>query len=131
MNLNQVTIACSHLNRSVDFYAKLGLELIVLSEPRYARFFCPEGGATFSLHYEEGYKTDGNHVVYFECENLDQKVSELISLGLAFESEPTDQTWLWREALLLDPDGNKIKLYYAGENRIDPPWRINKKSRTL
>ena len=130
MNLNQITLTCSNLSDSVAFYEKLGLELIVLSEPRYARFLCPEGDATFSLHHEESYKSNGHNVIYFECRDLDSKVRELKEKGLSFDMDPVDQSWLWREALLLDPDGNKIKLYYAGENRIDPPWRINKKSRT-
>ena len=41
-----------------------------------------------------------------------------------FESEPIDQTWLWREAYLKDPNGNQICLFYAGENRLNPPWRL-------
>ena len=39
-------------------------------------------------------------------------------------SGPTDQSWLWREAYLKDPDGNLICLYHAGANRRFPPWRI-------
>jgi len=31
---------------------------------------------------------------------------------------------LWREAELFDPGGNRILLYFAGQNRINPPWRI-------
>ena len=30
------------------------------------------------------------------------------------------KSWLWREAYLRDPDGNKICLYYAGENGLRP-----------
>ena len=37
---------------------------------------------------------------------------------------PTDQPWLWREAYLNDPDGNPLCLYHAGENRLNPPWRL-------
>jgi hypothetical protein len=62
--------------------------------------------------------------LYFECEDLDAKVAELKNLGLRFEQEPIDQTWLWREAYLKDPSGNKICLFYAGENRQNPPWRV-------
>ena len=32
--------------------------------------------------------------------------------------------WLWREARLVDPSGNVICLYHAGENRLNPPWRV-------
>lgn len=47
MDLNQVTIPSNDVNRSVDFYRTLGLQLIVDSIPRYARFECPDGDATF------------------------------------------------------------------------------------
>ncbi|MGH9764766.1 MAG: VOC family protein, partial [Blastocatellia bacterium] len=62
--------------------------------------------------------------VYFECHDLDQTVRSLKAKGLIFESDPADQEWLWREAYLRDPDGNLICLYYAGENRLNPPWRV-------
>ena len=35
-----------------------------------------------------------------------------------------NQPWLWREARLLDPSGNVVCLYRAGEARRYPPWRI-------
>ena len=41
-----------------------------------------------------------------------------------FDSGPEDQTWLWREAWLRDPDGNRLCLYHAGNNRRFPPWRV-------
>jgi hydroxymethylpyrimidine/phosphomethylpyrimidine kinase len=63
-------------------------------------------------------------VVYFENENLDAAVKALKSAGIAFDSEPVDQRWLWREARLRDPSGNPICLFHAGENRLNPPWRL-------
>jgi predicted enzyme related to lactoylglutathione lyase len=63
-------------------------------------------------------------IVYFECADLDARVERLKQLGLQFESEPTNQTWLWRESRLKDPSGNRICLFYAGENRQNPPWRV-------
>lgn len=124
MNLNQITVPSLDVERSIYFYEKLGLRLIVKSLPKYARFECPEGDATFSIHVTESLPAgDGVHV-YFECENLDDKVSELHEKGIQFESEPTDQSWLWREARLKDLDGNQIILFNAGENRKNPPWRI-------
>jgi len=35
-----------------------------------------------------------------------------------------DMPWLWREAELFVPGGNRILLYWAGDNRLDPPWRV-------
>ncbi len=66
----------------------------------------------------------GPHV-YFECEDLDARVATLKAKGIVFDSDPVDQSWLWREAWLTDPAGVKLCLYYAGKNRLDPPWRLN------
>ena len=125
MNLNQVTIPSIDLVKAVAFYKTLGLELIVDSVPRYARFLLPEGDATFSIHMVEELPQGSGVVVYFECEDLDEQVSRLANEGIAFELLPTDQDWLWREARLKDPDGNQLILFKAGENRINPPWRVN------
>ncbi|HAS44053.1 MAG TPA: glyoxalase/bleomycin resistance/extradiol dioxygenase family protein [Microscillaceae bacterium] len=123
MNLNQITVSTHDIVQSVTFYKTLGLELIV-DAPHYARFLVPEGRATFSVSLtEEPIQTKGT-TVYFECENLDAKVEELLAKGLEFTEQPTDKSWLWREAHLLDPAGNVICLYYAGENRVNPPWRV-------
>ena len=123
MNLNQVTIYSEKSVESVEFYRKLGLRLIVDSLPRYARMECPDGDATLSVHETEK-AAESNIVLYFECEDLDEKVEALKKLGLKFEQEPTDQPWLWREAYLRDPSNNRICLFYAGENRKNPPWKV-------
>lgn len=125
MNLNQITVPSGDVASSVRFYQQLGLKLIVEDLPKYARFECPDGNATFSIHYTELLPAGQGIVVYFECENLDDVVQSLIARGMVFDSLPTDQEWLWREAYLRDPAGNTICLYYAGENRLHPPWRIN------
>jgi hypothetical protein len=51
-------------------------------------------------------------------------VAELEGKGIEFEQPPTDQPYLWREAILRDPDGHRIFLYHAGVNRLNPPWRL-------
>ncbi|MBL7782843.1 MAG: VOC family protein [Saprospiraceae bacterium] len=124
MNLNQITVPSLDLDISIPFYEQLGLKLIVRSLPHYARFECPAGNATFSLHQTEKLpEGDGIHV-YFECEHLDTYVDELIGKGIPFEELPADKPWLWREARLKDPDGNQLILYHAGDNRLNPPWRL-------
>lgn len=128
MNLNQVTIPSHDLTIAVEFYTRLGLQLIVDSVPRYARFLCPVGDATFSIHHvDHPIQTDGL-TVYFECDNLDERFDQLQQLGVKFDLEPTDQRWQWREAHLRDPDGNRLILFHAGEYRKNPPWRIGDKS---
>lgn len=124
MNLNQVTISSNDLERSVDFYKKLGLILIVDALPRYARFECPEGDATFSIHKVESLENNDAPILYFEVDNIKETVESLRNKGIEFNSEIEEKSWLWTEIDLIDPDGNKLKIYSAGKNRKNPPWRI-------
>jgi hypothetical protein len=39
---------------------------------------------------------------------------------------PQDRSWLWRDAILHDPDGHEILLLYAGDNKLNPPWRVER-----
>jgi len=123
VNLNQVTLPAVDLAASVAFYRTLGFRLIV-DTPHYARFECADGGATFSLHVVNAMPADSGILVYFEHEALDELVAELKGKGVVFTQEPADQRWLWREARLRDPAGNALCLYWAGENRRNPPWRV-------
>ena len=127
MNLNQITVPSLDLGKSIPFYEKLGLKLIVKSLPHYARFECPDGNSTFSIHRVDKLPSGEGVYVYFECDNLDEYVSKLIKEGIEFDQKPTDQRWLWREARLKDFDGNQLILFYGGENRVNPPWRIENK----
>ena len=87
MNLNQVTVPSSDIPRSIAFYQSLGLKLIVESS-HYARFLCPDGTATFSVHLVDQLPTGHGISVYFECENLDEKVEQLLQKGLVFDQLP-------------------------------------------
>ena len=124
MNLNQVTLPATDLARSVEFYRMLGFTLIVSDLPTYARFECPLGDSTFSLSRVDRMLAGEGVVVYFECPNLDETYAKLRSKGIPFDTPPEDKPWLWREALLRDPDGNSLCLFQAGEARRNPPWRV-------
>lgn len=124
MDLNQITLPAIDVSKSVEFYQQLGLRLIVNSVPRYARFECPDGNATLSVERVAEMPGGPGVVIYFECDQLDQVVARLKAKQIVFDSEPTDQTWLWREARLRDPSGNSICLFFAGDNRKNPPWRV-------
>lgn len=124
MNLNQITIPSLNLVNAIAFYQKLGLKLIVNSVPRYARFQCPDGNSTFSIHEVDVLPVGEGIWIYFECENLDEFANKLIVKGISFDELPNDKPWLWREARIKDPDQNTLILYYAGENRLNPPWKI-------
>jgi catechol 2,3-dioxygenase-like lactoylglutathione lyase family enzyme len=96
----------------------VGLHLIV-KDDHYARLENPSDLSTLSLELRAD-GGDGAHV-YFECDDLDARVAELKANAILFDSNPEDKSWLWREAWLRDPAGNRLCLYFAGENRRFPP----------
>ena len=123
MDLNQVTLPCADYEKSVSFYRTLGFRQIVDSPPNYARFEC-DSGTTFSLHKVDNLNHTSDIIVYFEVPNVDSVVQKLKVSGIDIEKEPVDQRWLWREAYLRDPAGNRLRIYHAGDNRRFPPWRL-------
>ena len=123
--LNQVTVTGTNYERSVDFYRRLGLHQIVDSpDTGYARFETA-GGVTFSVQIDPEERIIATTAMYFECDDLDQRVEALARSGITFEHGTRNQPWMWREARLRDPDGNIIFFYKAGENRRFPPWRMD------
>ena len=123
--LNQVTVTGTDYDRSIAFYKALGLKQIVDNPPDYARFETA-GGVTFSVQIDPEEKIIATTAVYFECDDLDERVEQLARSGIPFEHGPRNQPWMWREARLRDPDGNIIFFYRAGESRRFPPWRMEK-----
>lgn len=126
MRFNHITLIVADLEKSKAFYRSLGLRQIVDSPPRYARFVFPDGDATLSLEVTDTPPVPGpdQAQVFFECDDLDETFVRLRDAGLVFDQPPTDMFYLWREARLRDPDGHDIRLYFAGENRLNPPWKM-------
>lgn len=123
MQLNQITIGVTDVDKAIAFYEPFGLTLIVHTHEAYARFEMPGGeGSTFSVHLVDEVNP-GTTLFYFEVGNVGAAVDRAVSAGAKLVSGPTDESWLWREARLEDPFGNPFCLYHAGENRRFPPWR--------
>ena len=85
MNLNQVTIYSERPVETVEFFEKLGLRRIVDSLPRYARLECLDGESTLSVHTADEVLVTNNIVLYFECNDLDDRVAELKAKGLTLD----------------------------------------------
>jgi len=75
MNLNQITIPVLDVEKLIQFYQKLGLKLIVHSTSHYARLECGNGGTTFLLHKVENNNQNSGIWIYFEIDNLDEKIN--------------------------------------------------------
>ena len=127
MNINQIIIPVTDVEDGINFYELIGLTTIVEKLPDYARLECQsENQATLSLKRVEKMPVDGTGVtLYFEVNDLDERVEKLTRMGVKFDSQPDDKPWLWREAALSDPFGNSLIFYTAGENRRNPPWRMD------
>ena len=129
LRLNQVTLGAIDFAASVSFYKRLGLKLIVDSAPRYVRFEFPklENGsdpATLSLHIvKKGWKAPSEGpLIYFEVDDVAAFLRDT-------KTDPIDppemKTYLWEEADILDPSGNRIRVFKAGKARRFPPWRVD------
>lgn len=127
MDLNQATIGTTDFDASVEFYRLIGLKLIVLAEGPYARFELPSGSSTLSIHHDPEHAPGGT-LLYFEVDDVDAKCAELVSRGVTFDTQPTDEPWNWREARFRDPAGNPLCLFHAGQDRRFPPWRLESKA---
>jgi catechol 2,3-dioxygenase-like lactoylglutathione lyase family enzyme len=125
VELNQVTLPALDLTESIDYYTRFGLKLIVDSpEDRYARFEIPGGASTLSLHVVDRRVREPAPHISFETAQPEQRVAELAARGIE-PVEPLEvKSWLWREAWYVDPAGNRLCIYFAGENRRNPPWRV-------
>lgn len=123
MKMNQYTVPVSDFDRALEFYTQLGLNLIVSARGEYARFEVPGDNSTFSLSLAPDTQP-ASGLIYFEVDDVDETVATLKSRGIAIDEDPSDKPYLWREAKLRDPTGNRICIYHAGENRRFPPWRL-------
>ena len=122
MRLNHVTLPADDLAASIAFYEALGLELIVHSAPRYARF-AVDDGSTLSVEVTDDGRA-GSAEIFLHCGDVDADVAAAVARGLVFDWPSTDQSYLWRTAGLRDPAGNRVVLFTAGANQHFPPWRL-------
>ena len=104
----------------MNSFRRLGLKLIVDSLPRYARLECPDGESTLSVNIAEEIALTNKIVLYFECDDLDDKVEELKAAGLVFSEDPTDRDWLWRQAYLKESERQQNMFVLCGRESQKP-----------
>lgn len=128
MFLSHITLLVSDIPRSKAFYEGLGLQLIV-DAAHYCRFRANldgQGSQTLSISHSPGPIGASCHVgfEFASPEALDFYADLLQSRGFVLSEHPQDRSWLWRDVILHDPDGHEILLLYAGDNNLNPPWRV-------
>lgn len=131
VRLSHVTLQASDIARSRAFYLALGFELIV-DEAHYCRFLARvdegPGDETLSIeHHAPPIRPAAQLGLEFSsAAALDAFVAALPGRGVAVAEGPIDRTWLWRDARVFDPDGHEWMLFFAGPNKLDPPWRVGR-----
>jgi len=60
--------------------------------------------------------------IYFEVDDVPHYLQDK---NIKSVKEAELMSYLWVEADIIDPSGNRIRIYHAGENRRFPPWRVN------
>ncbi|MGR6913098.1 VOC family protein [[Actinomadura] parvosata] len=122
--MNAIDLAVADMDKTIAFYAKLGLEFKVdASMPDHASCDLPGGlhlmldTEQFRASYTPGWKAPSNGsrtFLAFEFPSpaeVDAKFQELKEAGAKEVTAPWDAPWGMRYATLQDPDGNGVDLY--------------------
>jgi catechol 2,3-dioxygenase-like lactoylglutathione lyase family enzyme len=124
IGLNAIGIVPKDMERSLFFYRELGIN-VPPYDPNEDHFGCEAGGVTLmwdtvslmqQIEPSFEYKRGGNIGIAFECsspEAVDDAHRRLTSLGFESEKEPWDAFWGQRYAIVKDPDGNSVSLYFT------------------
>jgi catechol 2,3-dioxygenase-like lactoylglutathione lyase family enzyme len=105
-HISAVTFAVSDMARSVEFYRKLGFELLYGGD-RAAFSSVQAGQAIVNLVTTRGYEHKWWGRVIFRVEDVDTHHRALQAQGLAVES-PRDAPWGERFFHITDPDGHEL-----------------------
>jgi catechol 2,3-dioxygenase-like lactoylglutathione lyase family enzyme len=119
---DMVGIVCKDLNRSLDFYRLLGLDIPEqVSDPAY--FEIISNGYRISWNTEDMIKSfhpewqtpQGQRAsIAYLCDSpaeVDAVYQRLVDAGYHGSKAPWDAFWGQRYALILDPDGLQVELF--------------------
>jgi catechol 2,3-dioxygenase-like lactoylglutathione lyase family enzyme len=125
---DQVNLVVSDMQRSVDFYRKLGVS-IADGDPHHRNAEGPEEGASFDLDSlpfagQWGRVKRTGPVLGFQVPtraDVDRIYTELTAAGHASQQPPHDAFWGSRYAIVCDPDGNLVGLMSPAEQAHRKP----------
>jgi catechol 2,3-dioxygenase-like lactoylglutathione lyase family enzyme len=122
--VDNIGVAVSDLEASLDFYTALGFQIesrdetpaamLSAGEARLWVFQTRAGRGPARVVDLTANPTGFDHVSFW-VGDVDLAAERARSRGLVPESEPADQEWGYRASSLLDPDGNRI--FLLGELR--------------
>jgi catechol 2,3-dioxygenase-like lactoylglutathione lyase family enzyme len=121
--IDNVGVGVSDLERALDFYARLGFELLEREQETPSAtlqaggarlwVFEARGGAGVSRGPDPAANPVGVDHLSFWVEDVDLAYDSLRQAGVEFEAEPADQPWGARATSVVDPDGTRIYLLGA------------------
>ena len=118
--IDNVGVAVRDLEGALDFYKRLGFEVedredetpaatLRAAEARLWVFQTGAGSGAPRTPDLVSNPTGYDHLSFW-VGDVDAACAEFTGNGIELESAPADQTWGYRAASLLDPDGNRLFL---------------------
>lgn len=130
VRLEGLTLPVSDMNRSIEFYEKLGFEVTVRALPEFAMLRVGGvGGGTIGLlaetHQDGAEASHWTHEdragihVELEADDLDGLYEQLTAQGIDVASPPHDEPWE-RSMYLYDPDGFTVEFAQGARGANEP-----------
>ena len=116
MEFNRILLYCSDLEKSKDFYQKLGF---IIEEKDGSHFLAVAGGLVLdcydqsALHFQQDASRPkgAGLFIYMLADDVDEAHKDFVGKGLAPSGEPKDWPWGNREFAIKDPDGYRFVFY--------------------
>jgi predicted enzyme related to lactoylglutathione lyase len=109
--LAAVIFQCQQLDKSVEFYRALGVDVRETKHGGTVHFSCSLGGVHFALYPGDGTARgpQSGCQLGLMITNLDGSLAAATALGASVLAPPVQKPW-GMTAMLEDPDGRKIEL---------------------
>jgi predicted enzyme related to lactoylglutathione lyase len=105
---NHITIACSDIESSFDFYvSKLGLELL----HRWPRMFAVRAGEVrFSVSQSDEMASESNVQIILRTDDIEMAKAALTGRGLSLDNDIVTAPDFMRFFTIADPDGTVVHI---------------------
>ena len=124
-HISAVTFAVRQMSRSIEFYKKLGFEVVYGGGD--APFSSLKAGQVFvNLSSSPGYEHKWWGRVIFRVDDVDAYHRALLAQGLIFEA-PQDAAWGERFFHVTDPDGHELSFAELLPVRAEHLGRSNRR----
>lgn len=117
VGLRVMTIQCSDLEKSRQFYETIGLELHKFTHEwsgKYYYFSKLEGNLTFNILLAEPGREFDRNGLDFQVDNVNDLIARLTEIGVRIIAPYRAMLHVCNHLVVEDPDGRKIRLVNKG-----------------